>query len=261
MAEHEGRVAVVTGAASGIGRATAECLHQAGARVLAVDLDAEKLAWTEPIDGILGQAGDVTSEPDNAAMVEAACSRFGGLDALILNAGIPSAGPIDALPMETFDRVVEVNLRGAVLGLRAAIPALSDSASAAVVVTASVSGLGADPGMWAYNAAKGGVVNLVKAAAVDLAHRGIRVNGVCPGPIRTGMTSFIEEAAPDEYERMRRRIPLQRWGEPAEVGAVIAFLASTAASFVTGALVPVDGGIVANNGQFLPPERLPDARR
>ena len=109
--------------------------------------------------------------------------------------------------------------------------------------------------MWAYNTAKGAAVNLVRSAAVALAHKGIRVNGVCPGPTRTGMTKFIEEMAPAEFEAMGRRIPLQRWGEAGEVAEVIRFLASPAASFVTGVLVPVDGGMTAQTGQFLPPER------
>jgi meso-butanediol dehydrogenase/(S,S)-butanediol dehydrogenase/diacetyl reductase len=252
---HAGRVAIVTGAASGIGRATSELLAKSGASVIAQDMDAEALDWTQSTEGVLAQVGDVTSAEDNAAMVEAALENFGRLDVLVLNAGVTLPGMIDSLPVESFDHVMNVNLRGSVLGLKAALPALTESGEGAVVVTASISGLGGDPGMWAYNVAKGGVVNLVRAAAVDLGHKGIRVNGVCPGPTRTRMTAIIETAAPDAFEALRRHVPLQRWGEPAEIAEVIGFLASPAASFVTGALIPVDGGITASTGQFLPPER------
>jgi len=255
MSVHEGRVAVVTGAASGIGRATSELLAKRGASVIAQDTDAEALAWTESAEGVRAQVGDVISEQDNAAMIGAALESFGHLDVLVLNAGVTLPGMLDTLPLESFDHVLNVNLRGSVLGLRAAVPALAESGEAAVVMTASVSGLGGDPGMWAYNVAKGGVVNLVRAAAVDLGHKGIRVNGVCPGPTRTRMTSVIETAAPEAFEALRRRVPLQRWAEPEEIAEVIGFLASRAASFVTGAVIPVDGGITASTGQFLPPER------
>ena len=119
-----------------------------------------------------------------------------------------------------------------------------------MVATASVSGLRADPGLWAYNSAKGAVVNLVRSAAIELGHEGIRVNGVCPGPTRTGMTRQIEQDAPEVFETLRRNIPLGRWGEASEIAEVIAFLVSPAASFVNGALVPVDGGILAHTGQF-----------
>ena len=254
--ESEGRVTLVTGAASGIGRATVERLTAEGGRVVAMDLTEEGLAWTVDDDRVEGLAGDVTRAADNEAAVARACEAFGRLDALVLNAGVPSLGGFEDVSTEDFERVLAVNVHGPVHGLRSALGALEQSPAPAVVVTASTSGLGGDPGMWAYNTAKGAAVNFVRSAAVSLAHRGIRVNGVCPGPTRTAMTAFIESAAPAEFEAMGRRIPLQRWGEAEEVAAVIGFLVSPAASFVTGVLVPVDCGMTAQTGQFLPPERL-----
>lgn len=246
-------VAVVTGSASGIGRATVERIVAAGGAAVAMDLDGDRLDWTEAHDRITGLAGDVTSEASNAEAVALAEERFGKLDALVLNAGLPAAGRMEDLPLEQFDRVVDVNLKGPLLGLRAGAPALRRAGGGSIVVTASVSGLGGDPGMYAYNAAKGGVVNLVRTAAIELASDRIRVNAVCPGPIRTHMTEPVISADPGWAEGLLAHVPLGRWGEADEVAAVIEFLASPAASFVTGTVLPVDGGIRAGSGQFRPP--------
>jgi len=254
MSDFEGQAAIVTGAASGIGRATAERLAAGGARVVAADIDASALAWTQDHDALLACPGDVTSADFNRAMVEACRKEFGRLDALILNAGISANGSIQDMDLELFSRVMDVNVRGVVLGLQAALPLLRADGAGSVVVTASISGLAGDPGMWPYNVSKGAVANLVRAASLDLAHEGIRVNGICPGPIHTGMTDPAALGSADLLEALRRNIPLQRIGEASEAAELIAFLASSRASFITGTLIPVDGGISANSGALRPIE-------
>ncbi len=242
-------VALVTGAASGIGRATAELIVARGGRVVAMDREADLLATLPAGAALATVVGDVTTEAGNAAGVALAESTWGRLDVLVLNAGTPGSGPIESIDLEIFDRSIDVNLRSAVLGLRAGLPALRRAGGGAVVITASNTGLNGEANRWPYAAAKAGVLNLMRSVALDVAAAGIRVNAVCPGPTLTGMTQSLVADHPRRYESLRRTVPQQRWAEPVEIAEAIWFLASPAASFVTGVALPVDGGVSANTGQ------------
>jgi meso-butanediol dehydrogenase / (S,S)-butanediol dehydrogenase / diacetyl reductase len=251
---HDGHVIWVTGAASGIGRASVEEAIAEGAKVVASDLPTADFSWAEGNESIVVVTGDVTDPDHNDAAVAAATEHFGRLDGAVLNAGIPTSGPLLELPMEAFDRCIEVNVRGVVLGVRAAARVMRPGS--AIVATASTSGMRGDPNMWPYNTSKAAVINMVRAMSMELAGSGIRINAVCPGPTETGMTTRIK-ATEGAYEDMRRRIPLQRWGQASELAAAISFLLSAKASFITGVHLPVDGGISANTGQFTPPALAP----
>jgi 3-oxoacyl-[acyl-carrier protein] reductase len=246
-------VAVVTGAASGIGRATTELIVARGGRVVAMDRDAGALDALTADPALVTVVADVTDERANAEAVALAESMWGRLDVLVLNAGVRASGSIESVDLEVFDRSIDVNLRSAVLGLRAGIPALRRAGGGAAVITASNSGLNGEVNRWPYAAAKAGVLNLMRSVALDVAVDGIRVNAVCPGPTLTGMTAAMPAADPDRYERLRRNVPMQRWAEPSEIAEAIWFLASPAASFVTGHALVVDGGASATTGQGLLP--------
>lgn len=252
MSGNAGRVVAVTGAGSGIGRATVKRLIEEGAHVVAVDLSDESLAWTEAHDGVIRIPGSVTEESTNRAMVDAAVEANGRLDAVALNAGVVAQGDIVRGSMDDFDRMMAVNVRAVALGCKAAVAAMTDTAAdnlgGSIVVTGSVSGLHGDSGLFAYNASKGAVVNMARAVALDVAHLGIRVNSVCPGPTRTAMTASTE-GLPIE-DAMAARIPLGRFGRPEEVAAAICFLASPDSSFINGVALPVDGGVTAGTGQW-----------
>jgi len=255
---HEGRVAVVTGAGSGIGEATARYLLDRGASVIAADLTDESLGWCSEHAQAVPAAVDVTDDGANEALVGLAVDNFGGLDAAVLNAGVAMTGTIMDLPLEGFDDAIRVNVRAIAAGIRAAAPAMQQRGGGAIAVTASTSGQRGDPAMWAYNASKAAAINLVRSAALDLGIHGIRVNAVCPGPTITGMTSRLQEL-PDRYEALRRRTARQQWATAEEVAAVFGFLVGPESGAVTGASINADGGISANTGQFLPPE-LPQAQ-
>jgi meso-butanediol dehydrogenase/(S,S)-butanediol dehydrogenase/diacetyl reductase len=250
-----GRAAIVTGAASGIGRAAVELFTQRGHGVVAVDTDADELAKLDLLEGVSVMVGDVSDDAVNDQAVELARSRFGRLDVSVLNAGIGGAGPLDSPgALDRLERILAVNVRAVASGVRAALPVFRAAGGGNVVVTSSIAGLRGDPGTWAYNASKGAVINLVRALALDYAVENIRINSIAPGAALTGMTEGLF-ADPARVEQLNQKVPLQRWSTPAEQAEVIWFLASDAASFVTGVTVPVDGGLSASGGLLPPPTR------
>jgi meso-butanediol dehydrogenase/(S,S)-butanediol dehydrogenase/diacetyl reductase len=253
MERFKGKTVIVTGSASGIGKGVAQRFSQEGANVVLCDVDEKKLAAVAaelPAERTLSQRCDVTRFDEVQALVKQAVSRFGALDVMVNNAGIASEGTALEVPLDEWDKTIDTDLSGVFHGSRAALPELLKTRGC-IVNTASVSGLGADWAMCAYNAAKGGVVNLTRSLALDFGKKGVRANSVCPSLTHTGMT---EDMVKDKalVGKFMERMPLGRVAEPADIAAVVAFLASDDARFVNGANIPVDGGVMASNGQ--PPQ-------
>lgn len=246
-----GKAVLVTGAASGMGRATAHLFADEGAKVAVTDLSAERVQ--QVVDEITEAGGvargwelDVSDQDAVDRVVGEIVREFGSLDILVNNAGLVSGGPVDGPSyLDDFARTIDVDLTAHVRTIRAALPHLKESGEGRIVNIASTEGSGATKYNSAYVAAKHGVIGLTRALAMELGEFGITVNCVQPGPIRTGMTAEIPEEAKTKFAR--RRVPLRRYGEPEEVAQMTLSLCLPAMSFVTGANVPVDGGLLIQN--------------
>jgi NAD(P)-dependent dehydrogenase (short-subunit alcohol dehydrogenase family) len=252
MGKLTGKIAVVTGAGSGIGAASARALADDGAQVACADInEAAAEATAKDIGAAGGEAFavevDVTDPASNADMVAAVKDRYGALHVAHLNAGVATMGSVMDIDVDEWDRVMAINLRGVFLGMKETSRGIADSGGGSIVVTSSGAGLMGGGRMGTYCATKFGVIGLVKCAAVDLAPHNIRVNAVCPGVIDTPILGPIH-GNQDMLGLFGQGHPIGRVGQPSEVGRLVAFLASDDASFITGGAYPVDGGITAALG-------------
>jgi NAD(P)-dependent dehydrogenase (short-subunit alcohol dehydrogenase family) len=239
MARLAGKIAIVTGAASGIGKATVELFRREGATVVGADVS----------DGA-NVKGDAGSEEEVRRLVEQVADEHGGLDIFFANAGISGGFASIAEQTETdWAEILRINLIGPFLAIKYAAPLMNRRAGGSIICTASVAGLRAGAGGAAYSASKAGVINLVQSAAQQLAGSGVRVNAICPGLIETGMTRPIYEMAraAGQEQRLGELNPLRRGGEPEEIAQAALFLASDESSYVNGAALVVDGGLSSSH--------------
>ncbi len=245
MAELDGKVAVITGAGSGMARASTRVFVREGARVLAADISGrEEDTASELGDAVVPFRCDVTREDRVEAMFSAAINAFGRVDAVLNVAGIGSAGALADVTMEDFDRIIDVDLRGVVLGTKHGLKTMLPTGGGVILNWSSTGGMNATPfPVSLYSAAKAGTIAITKAAAVEYGPQGIRAVCICPGFIETEMSG-----GPGAAERRPELVggtALKRGGQPEEVAELAAFLASDRASYITGAIIPIDGGMTA----------------
>ncbi|MFT7651266.1 MAG: NAD(P)-dependent dehydrogenase (short-subunit alcohol dehydrogenase family) [Candidatus Azotimanducaceae bacterium] len=250
----EGKVAIITGGAGGIGKAAGRLFVEQGAQVLLVDLNEEALADACREIGsnqVSYCVGDVTQTEDNQAMVATATERYGGVDIFLANAGIEGdVKPIVEYDEARFDQVMAVNVKGPFLGLQATMPAMQKRGGGSIVITSSVAGVGGSPGIAPYVTSKHAVIGMMRSAAKEGAADKIRVNTVNPSPVETRMMRSLEEglspgAADEAKAAIVASIPAGRYGEPEDIAKVMLFLASDDSEFVTGSVYMVDGGSTA----------------
>lgn len=245
MEQLKGKVALITGFGSGLGRAIAVCFAQEGCAVVGTSTTPEKgedtLALIREVGGeAMFRVGDVRRSEEMKELVQEGVKRFGGLDIVVHSAGVRTNGAVTEISEEDWDRTLDTNLKGIFTVCRYAIPEMVKRGGGCIITIAARSGMSGQAGRAAYCASKGGMVRLTEAMAEDHAAQKIRVNCICPGPTRTPM---VDTSTPEKLERYRTRVPLGRIGEPEDVAQAALYLASDAASHVTAAILPVDGGI------------------
>ena len=265
MGRIQGKVAVITGAASGMGRATAIRFAKEGASIVLTDLNSQggetAVAECAAAGGrAVFQRTDVTSEPDIKAAVARAVKEFGRIDIMFNNAGIAGAvGPIEKVESEAWDRTMATLLRAVYLGMRYSIPEMRKVGGGSIISTASVAGLRGVGYLAAYSAAKAAVVNLTQAVAIEVGHDKIRVNCICPGGVNTPLIHRGRPGAEEGAEqRMAKMQPIPRAGKPDDIANMALFLASDESAWISGTAMVVDGGVNTGNTRFRL-ARLPDS--
>jgi NAD(P)-dependent dehydrogenase (short-subunit alcohol dehydrogenase family) len=244
VGELDGKVAVITGAGSGMGRASARVFVREGAKVLAADISGgEEKTAAELGDSVRPFRCDVTEEAEVEAMFAAAREAFGRVDAVLNVAGIGGGGMFADTSLGEYERILGVNLKGVMLGTKHAIKAMLPSGGGSIVNWSSIGGINASVGTSVYSISKAGVISLTKSAAIEYGARGIRANAICPGFVETELTGGPGSAA--HFPQLIEWSALKRAGQPEEVAELASFLASDRASLVTGAIIPIDGGTTA----------------